>query len=118
MMKKFTFSLLLISFALTGCQKQPEQAAASMSNEKNSVDVIQFEQADQKISSFLDQLDNPATPLEVRKQIICKDYTEVYFKEYVPAFMKIAPENTKQQLEQDLKLALDFYKKRDNVVCE
>ena len=40
-----------------------------------------------------------------------------YFKEYVPAFIKIAPENTKEQLAQDLKLALDFYKKKDNVVC-
>ncbi|ATO18948.1 hypothetical protein BS636_04375 [Acinetobacter sp. LoGeW2-3] len=116
-MKKLKFTTLLITFAIAGCQKQPEQAEAAMTTDKNSVDVIQFEQADQKISNFLDQLDNPATPMEVRKQIICKDYPEAYFKEYVPAFMKIAPENTKEQLEQDLKLALDFYKKKDNVVC-
>jgi hypothetical protein len=55
--------------------------------------------------------------MELRKKIICEDYPEVYFKEYVPAFIKIAPENTKEQLAQDLKLALDFYKKKDNVVC-
>ena len=116
-MKKLTFTTLLVMFVIAGCQKQPEQAEAAMSTDKNSIDVIQFEQADQKISGFLDQLDNPATPMELRKKIICEDYPEVYFKEYVPAFIKIAPENTKEQLAQDLKLALDFYKKKDNIVC-
>ena len=116
-MKKLAFTTLLVMFVVAGCQKQPEQAEAAMSTNKNSVDVIQFEQADQKINNFLDQLDHPNTPMEVRKKIICEDYPEIYFKEYVPAFMKIAPENTKEQLEQDLKLALDFYKEKDNVVC-
>ncbi len=38
----------------------------------------QFEESDRKIGEFLDQLDNPNTPQEVKVKILCHDYPEVY----------------------------------------
>ena len=84
---------------------------------QKSADTIQFEVADQKIGFFLDKLDNPKTPLEERKQIICKDYPDVYTKEYAPALLNSSPKYTKDELEGDLNKVLNFYKARDKIKC-
>lgn len=110
----FAFFLL----TLIGCQKQPEQAATPEPSNDPAV-TVQFEQADQKISDFLDQLDDPNTSQERRAQIICKDYPAVYKNEYMPALLKISPsEYTEPQLLQDMKIALDYYIQKDKVICK
>ncbi|MGU3288475.1 hypothetical protein ACLBWM_02495 [Acinetobacter radioresistens] len=117
MKKILILSLILIS-TITGCQKQPEQTTtAEPSNDP--VVTVQFEQADQKISDFLDQLDDPETSQERRAQIICKDYPAVYKNEYMPALLKLSPsEYTEPQLLQDMKIALDYYVQKDKVICK
>lgn len=102
---------------LTGCQKQPEESDTTIPSGKDSADVIKFEIADQKIGHFLEQLDDPKTPLELRKQLICKDYPAVYHNEYVPALIKLSPEYTPEELKSDLNKVLKFYKEKDDVHC-
>lgn len=116
-MKKLIYPALLFTFAFTGCQKQPGEPEIALPSGQKSLDTIQFEVADQKIGVFLDKLDNPKTPLEERKQILCKEYPEVYAKEYIPSLLIRSPRYTQEELEQDLKKVLDFYKVRDNIKC-
>lgn len=116
-MKRIALIALLTTYAFTGCQKQPEESNTTIPSGKDSADVIQFEVADQKIGQFLEQLDDPETPLELRKRIICKDYPEVYAKKYVPALLKRSQQYSQEELELDLKKVLDFYKVRDNIKC-
>jgi len=56
--------------AFTDCQKQPE---TSTPEEQDPQVVSQFEKADKKIGTFMDQLESANTPLGTRKQIICTD---------------------------------------------
>lgn len=115
---KYFITLSLSIVMLIACQKQPEQAATPEPS-NDPVVTVQFEKADQKISDFLDQLDDPDTSQERRAQIICKDYPAVYKNEYMPALLKLSPdEYTEPQLLQDMKIALDYYVQKDKVICK
>lgn len=110
----FAFFLLTLS----GCQKQPEKATTAEPSNDPAV-TVQFEKADQKISDFLDELDDQDTSQERRAQIICKDYPAVYKNDYMPALLKLSPdEYTEPQLLQDMKIALDYYVQKDKVICK
>ena len=112
--KLLTTTLFLI--ILTGCDKQPDQAITESST--NQTITAQFEQSDEKITKYLDQLDDPNTTQEVRIQILCKDYPAEYKTNYMPALMKLSPsEYTESKLIKDLDIALDYYKKKDNIQC-
>ena len=107
-------TLLLIT--LTGCDKQPEQASLEPST--NPTLIAQFEQSNAKLHQFLDQLDDPNTPQDVRIQILCKDYPTEYRTNYMQSLMKLSPgEYTESGLINDLDIALDYYKKKDNIQC-
>jgi len=107
---------LILALTLTACQREPEQAAAEPSQDPAVIN--QFELADKKISDFLDQLDDPNTSHEQRTRIICKDYPAVYKNEYMPALLKLSPnEYTESKLLQDMKIALDYYIQKDKVKC-
>lgn len=111
--KILTTTLFLI--ILTGCDKQPDQAITESSS---PTITAQFEQSDEKISKYMDQLDDPNTTQEVRIQILCKDYPAEYKTNYMPALLKLSPtEYTREKLLKDLDIALDYYKKKDNVQC-
>ena len=112
--KLLTTTLFLI--ILTGCDKQPDQAITESST--NQTITAQFEQSDEKITKYLDQLDDPNTTQEVRIQILCKDYPAEYKTNYMSALMKLSPgEYTESKLIKDLDIALDYYKKKDNIQC-
>ena len=112
--KLLTTTLFLI--ILTGCDKQPDQAITESST--NQTITAQFEQSDEKITKYLDQLDDPNTTQEVRIQILCKDYPTEYKTNYMPALMELSPgEYTEGKLMKDLDIALDHYKKKDNIQC-
>src|SRR5690606_12418489 len=99
-----------------GCDKQPEQISLKPST--NQTITAQFDQSDEKISKFLDQLDDSNTTQEVRIQILCKDYPTEYKNNYMPALLKLATKDyTEARLLSDLNIALDYYKKKDNVQC-
>ena len=112
--KILTTTLFLI--ALTGCDKRTEPLTPEQSD--NPTITAQFEKSDNRISKFLDRLDDPNTPQDARMQIICKDYPTEYKTNYMPALMKLSPgEYTEGKLIKDLDIALDYYKKKDNIQC-
>ena len=111
--KILTTTLFLI--ILTGCDKQSDPATSEPSS---PTITAQFEQSDEKIGKYLDQLDDPNTTQEVRIQILCKDYPTEYKTNYMPALMKLSPsEYTEAKLLSDLESALDYYKNIFEIKC-
>ncbi|WP_333663959.1 hypothetical protein [Acinetobacter sp.] len=106
--------ILFLSFLLvllTGCNKQPEV--------KNEKAQESFEAADNKISEYLDILDNPDSPKEEQTQVLCKDYPKLYESKYVPALLKLAPKDyTKEKLMADLKVSTDYYANKLGISCK
>jgi len=113
---KIRIFITTLLITLAGCDKQPEQISPKLS--ANQTVTAQFDQSDEKISKFLDQLDDPNTTQELRIQILCKDYPTEYKTNYMPALIKLKPNDyTEARLLSDLNIALDYYKKKDNVQC-
>lgn len=113
-MKKIIFTTLL-ALTVTGCNRPSDPTSESSVDSKITA---QFEKSDNRISKFLDRLDDPNTPQDARIQILCKDYPAEYKINYMPALMELSPgEYTKGKLIKDLDTALDYYKKKDNIQC-
>ena len=111
--KIFITTLFLIS--LTGCEKSKPTTSEPSSD---TTITAQFEQSNDKIHQFIDQLDDPDTPQDVRIQILYKDYSTEYKTNYMPSLMKLSPgEYTEGKLINDLDIALGYYKKKDNIQC-
>lgn len=102
--------LICLTTMIIGCEKQPE-----IQNENASE---KFDAADQKISGFLDLLDNPNADKEAQKKVLCEDYPKVYEKEYMPALMKLSTQDTKEKLLNDLKITTDYYSQKLAITCE
>lgn len=114
MKTKLITTALLLSLTITGCQKQQAEDP-----KENSTATAQFEQSDEKITKYLDQLDDPNTTQEDRIQILCKDYPTEYKTNYMPALMELSPsEYTESKLIKDLNIALDYYKSEFEIKCE
>ena len=110
MRSKLLFTLVTL-IVFTGCSKQ--ESAPPVTDSDTSA---QFEKLDAVIDGYLDKLDNPKTTMAESKQILCVDYPNVYNKEYAPLLLKNFPQDyTQAKLDQDLKLALDYYKGKDNI---
>ncbi|MCG9251451.1 hypothetical protein MHJ28_16340, partial [Acinetobacter baumannii] len=73
-MKLKILTMMLCVALLSACTKQAESEAPQIDYK------AQFEESDRKIGEFLDQLDNPNTPQEVKVKILCHDYPDVYKK--------------------------------------
>ena len=115
-MKTKIFTTLLLTLSITGCQKEPDQSASA--NTTDPVAKAQFEKSDAIINTYLDKLDSADTPQTERTQILCKDYPTEYKTNYIPALLRLSPtEYTRAKLLKDLDIALDYYKKKDNVQC-
>lgn len=109
---------LFLTLAITGCQKQQEEAAASEPAKIDTTAKAQFEQSDRKIEVFLNQLEDPDTSQEVRTQILCKDYPGEYKKNYMPALLKLSPTDfTEKKLLLDLDSTLNYYKNTFGIKC-
>ena len=110
MKNKILFLGCLLVF-FVGCSKQPE-----VPNEKAQEG---FEAVDNKISEYLDILDNPDSPKEQQTQVLCKDYPKLYESKYVPALLKLAPkEYTREKLMADLKVSTDYYMDKLGIRCK
>lgn len=117
-MKRIILASVFLAVSITGCQKQPDSTSPAKVKQDPAT-IKQFDEADTKIGKFLDQLDNPNTSLEVRKQILCVDYPNVYIQQYAPALLKLSPNDyTPDKLDHDLAIALDYYKDKFNIRCE
>ena len=112
--KLLTITLFLI--ILTGCDKQSEPSTYEPSNDPTI--TAQFEQSDEKIGKYLDQLDDPNTTQDIRIQILCKDYPTEYKENYMPALLKLSPtEYSEAKLLKELEIALDYYKNSYEIKC-
>ena len=113
---KIRILITTLLITLAGCDKQPEQISLKPST--NQTITAQFDQSDEKISKYLDQLDDPNTTQDARTQILCKDYPTEYKTNYMPALMKLSPgEYTEGKLIKDLDIALDYYKNSFEIKC-
>jgi DNA-binding transcriptional regulator YbjK len=114
MMKNRILITLLISLAISGCQKQQAESSA----EADANIKAQFEQSDNQLSAYLDKLDSSTISLEERTRILCEDYPKEYKTNYMPALLQLAPqEYTEKDLLTDLDTALNFYKQKASIRC-
>jgi len=96
----FTFIALMM---FTGCSRQDLPLSTT-----DKATSAQFDKLDTIINGYLDKLDDPKTTMTERKQILC----------YAPLLRKHFPnEFTQAKLDKDLKIALDYYKGKDNIQC-
>ncbi len=55
-------------------------------------------------------LDDPNTDKELQIKILCEGYPKVYELDYMPALLKISPQDyTKEKLLSDFKVVTDYY---------
>ncbi|MFK7275251.1 hypothetical protein [Acinetobacter baumannii] len=112
MRNSILYSCLLISLSFVGCTKQAETKPLPHSVEE------QFINASQQIDTMLDALENREVALNVKRGILCKDYPEVYKKQYMPALLMLSPKiYTKETLLRDYEAVISFYKKTFVVNC-
>ncbi|MCT9411689.1 hypothetical protein KTI85_00145 [Acinetobacter baumannii] len=105
-------SCLLISLSFVGCTKQAETKPLPHSVEE------QFINASQQIDTMLNALENREVALNIKRDILCKTYPEVYKKQYMPALLKLSPKvYTKETLLRDYDAVISFYKKTFVVNC-
>ncbi|MDO7428246.1 hypothetical protein Q5X64_01145 [Acinetobacter baumannii] len=104
---------LMISLSLVGgCSKDIEIKPLPTSVEE------QFIKASQQINKMLDALENPEVVLNVKREILCKTYPEVYKKQYMPALLMLSPKvYTEETLLRDYEAVIRFYKKTFVVNC-
>ncbi|WP_316249441.1 hypothetical protein [Acinetobacter oleivorans] len=85
MRKLILSSCLLISLTFVGCNKQVENKSLPPSVE------AQLMSADKEIGKMLDDLNNQNVPLQRKREIFCNTYPDVYKKQYMPALLKLLP---------------------------
>ena len=108
MLEKLLYSLgLTISLVvLVSCSKQDKIKPLPPSVEE------QFINASQQIDTMLNALENREVALNIKRDILCKTYPEVYKKQYMPALLKLSPNvYTKETLLRDYEAVISFYKK-------
>ena len=104
-MKYITLTTLLLSFAFTGCQKQPDEGVDPIAT------TTAFENSDNILSKYIEKLDSEFTTQDVRIKILCRDYPREYQKNYMPNLLKLSPgEYSEVALLADMDLVLDHYK--------
>lgn len=93
-----------------GHYRLPKQQA-DVSAELDPAVKAQFEQSDARLSAYLDKLDSSTISLEERTHILCEDYPKEYKTHYMPALIKLMPqEYDEQELLKDLKMRSTFIK--------
>lgn len=102
--------LICLTTMIIGCEKQPEQNDMTAS--------VQFEKADQKITEYLDLLDNPNADKTEQKKVLCIEYPKVYEQEYMPALLRLTKEETRENLLNDLKISTDYYSEKLGIICD
>ncbi|MFL9546617.1 hypothetical protein [Acinetobacter baumannii] len=114
MLEKLLYSLgLTISLAvLVSCSKQDKIKPLPHSVEE------QFINASQQIDTMLNALENREVALNVKRDILCKSYPEVYKKQYMPELLKLSPNvYSKETLLIDYEAVISFYKKAWSIHC-
>lgn len=69
------------------------------------------------IRAYLDKLDSTSTSLEEKTQIVCKDYSNRYKKNYMTTLLELSPDYTETKLLKNLDTALNYYKEKYHIKC-
>lgn len=107
-MKKLIFVCFVT--VIVGCQKQPEKIIESTDKS--------FEDADAKLSSYLDILDSKNAKKKDQKTILCEEYPQVYEHEYMPNLLKLSNTDSKEKLLNDLRVTTEYYSQKLDIICE
>lgn len=108
----YTLGLSISLLVLVSCTKEVENKALPPSVES------QFMSADKEIGKMLDEINNQNVPLDRKREILCNTYPEVYKKQYMPALLKLSPNDYNEQtLTRDFEAVISFYKKTFVVNC-
>lgn len=108
----YTLGLTISLVLLVSCTKQAETKPLPHSVEE------QFINASQQIDMMLNALENRKVALNIKRDILCKSYPEVYKKQYMPALLKLSPNvYTKETLLRDYEAVISFYKKAWSIHC-
>ncbi|QZM13393.1 hypothetical protein ABVS_2766 [Acinetobacter lwoffii] len=110
-MKTITFTTLLLSLAVTGCQNtQPTEQELDEA-------TIALEKSEKVLGTYVDRLESEFTTQDVRTKILCKDYPHEYKTNYVPNMLTLSSEYTEAVLLSDLDRVLKHYKQQDQIQC-
>ncbi|CRX65359.1 hypothetical protein [Acinetobacter baumannii] len=115
MLVKLLYSLgITISLVLlVSCTKQQDETKPLPPSVEK-----QFMKASEQIDTMLNALENREIALNIKRDILCKSYPEVYKKQYMPALLKLSPNvYTKETLLRDYEAVISFYKKTFVVNC-
>ncbi|EPQ3875566.1 hypothetical protein LHN13_003656 [Acinetobacter baumannii] len=108
----YTLGLTISLVLLVSCTKQDETKPLPPSVEE------QFMQSSQQINMMLDAIENREVALNIKRDILCKTYPEVYKKQYMPALLKLSPNvYSKETLLRDYEAVISFYKKAWSIHC-
>ncbi|HCQ9879228.1 TPA: hypothetical protein OMQ62_002907 [Acinetobacter baumannii] len=108
----YTLGLTISLVLLVSCSKQDEIKPLPHSVEE------QFINASQQIDTMLNALENQEVALNIKRDILCKSYPEVYKKQYMPALLRLSPNvYTKETLLRDYEAVISFYKKAWSIHC-
>jgi hypothetical protein len=122
MNKTFLLSMaIFISFA-AGCEKKPFKEASEPPSIENIVHDTHiadaFQQADDKITTLTDQIENPELSESQRHQVLCQDFPKTYKNEYIPALLALNSQDTNQaQLLAEMQFTLNYYQQQFNIKC-
>lgn len=108
----YTLGCSIFFVVLVSCTKKTENKPLPPSVE------TQFMSSDQEIGKMLDALNNRDVPIDEKREILCKTYPEVYKNHYMPALLKLSPDQyTEETLLRDYEAVVNFYKKAFTVNC-
>lgn len=108
----YTLGLTISLVLLVSCSKQAETKPLPPSVEE------QYLTSNQEIGKMLDALNNHDVPIDEKREILCKTYPEVYKNQYMPALLKLSPNDYNEQtLTRDFEALISFYKKAFVVNC-
>ncbi|MFH3942309.1 hypothetical protein ACJBLD_17135 [Acinetobacter nosocomialis] len=112
MKKSILSSCLLISLAFIGCSKEVEIKPLPPSVEE------EYLTSKHEIDKMLDALNNHDVPNDEKRKILCKTYPEVYKNHYMPALLKLSPDQyTEEVLLRDFEAVIKFYKHAWSIKC-
>lgn len=79
---------------------------------------VEYLTSNQEIGEMLDALNNRDVPIVEKREILCKTYPEVYKNHYMPALLKLSPDQyNKKTLLRDYEAVVNFYKKAFTLNC-
>ncbi len=108
----YTLGCSIFFVVLVSCTKKIENKPLPPSVEE------QYLTSNQEIGEMLDALNNRDVPIVEKREILCKTYPKVYKNYYMPALLKLSPDQyTEEILLRDFEAVIKFYKQAWSIKC-